>query len=169
MASKKTGKNRQCGAIPYVVRNGEVRVMLLTSRETGRWIVPKGWCKKKHTPAEMAALEAFEEGGVVGDVTPKPIGHYTYNKVLNSGALRPLVVDVYGLRVQFECQDWPERHERRRTWVTPEEAGLMVKEPELADLLRRFAKVERKARAAYEGAFIASPVAAKLTIPPPPV
>lgn len=106
---------------------------------------------------------------MVGDVTPKPIGHYTYNKVLNSGALRPLVVDVYGLRVQFECQDWPERHERRRTWVTPEEAGLMVKEPELADLLRRFAKVERKARAAYEGAFIASPVAAKLTIPPPPV
>lgn len=166
MAKKKTGQDRQCAAIPYVVRDGEVQVMLLTSRGTGRWIVPKGWCKKKHTPAEMAALEAFEEGGVVGDVTPKPIGMYEYNKILNSGAIKPLTVDVFGLRVRFECLDWPERHERKRIWVAPEEAALMVAEPELADLFRRFAKVERKARAAFQGAFVASPAAHRMRVAP---
>lgn len=159
MAKRKTGKTRQCAAIPYVIRDGEAQVLLLTSRGTGRWIIPKGWCKKKHTPAEMAALEAFEESGVVGEVTPEPIGTYHYTKILRNGSLKPLVVDVFGLRVQFEALDWPERHERERVWVTPAEASLMVAELELADLFRRFPKVERRARAAFAGAFVASPAA----------
>lgn len=166
MAKKKISKGRQCAAIPYRICNGDMQVMLLTSRGTGRWIVPKGWRKKKHSPAEMAALEAFEEGGVVGDVTPKPIGMYQYNKVLNSGAIKPLVVDVFGLCVRFECMDWPERHQRKRIWVAPEEAALMVAEPELADLLRRFVKVERKARATFRDSLVASPVPAKMHIVP---
>lgn len=156
---KKSGRNRQCAAIPYVIRDGQVQVMLLTSRGTGRWIVPKGWPKKKHSAAETAALEAFEEGGVVGDVTPEPIGVYTYTKALHCGALRPLTVDVFALRVRYEALDWPERGQRKRVWVTPEEASLMVAELELADLLGRFASVERKARAAHEGAFVRSPAA----------
>lgn len=157
MAKKNAGKNRQCAAVPYVVRDGDVQILLLTSRGTGRWIIPKGWCKKKHTAAEMAALEAFEEGGVVGMVTPKPIGSYNYVKLMACGELRDLTVDVFGLRVQFEALDWPERGQRKRVWVTPEEAALMVDELELADLLRRFAKVERKARAAFAGNFVRSP------------
>lgn len=165
MSKSKSGKDRQCAAIPYVMRGGELQVMLLTSRGTGRWIVPKGWPKKRHTPAEMAALEAFEEGGVVGDVTPLPIGVFDYNKILNSGAMRRLTVDVYGLRVRFECLDWPERLERKRIWVSPEEAALMVAEPELADLFLRFAKIERKARSAFRGAFVASPAADKISLP----
>ncbi|SOD89355.1 NUDIX hydrolase [Caenispirillum bisanense] len=157
--TKKAGPNRQCAAIPYVIKDGHVQVLLLTSRGTGRWIVPKGWPKKKHSAAETAALEAFEEGGVVGDVTPEPIGSYTYTKALNCGALQPLAVDVFALRVRYEALDWPERGQRKRVWVTPEEASLMVAELELADLLARFASVERRARAAHEGAFVRSPVA----------
>ena len=69
--SKNRGKpdrpGRQFAALPFSPREGETMVMLVTSRETHRWILPKGWAEKRLTGPELAAKEAFEEAGLVGE------------------------------------------------------------------------------------------------------
>lgn len=55
--------HRQAAAIPYEVHDGRVEVMLLTSRNTRRWIIPKGNIEKGETALKAAAAEAFEEAG----------------------------------------------------------------------------------------------------------
>ena len=73
---------RQHAALPYVVCNGEVEVLLITSRDTQRWVIPKGWPKKKMTAYELAALEAYEEAGLQGEIDEVALGDYHYNKRL---------------------------------------------------------------------------------------
>ena len=60
--------------------------MLVTSRGTGRWIIPKGWPMKRKAPHAAAAREALEEAGVVGEVQSSPLGSYSYEKRLKKGA-----------------------------------------------------------------------------------
>lgn len=111
-------------------------ILLVTSRETGRWVLPKGWVKKKRTPAETAAEEAFEEAGLVGDIADTPIGIYHYAKGLPDGQSVDCAVEVYSLQVRQTLADWPERAQRQRRWFTPAEAAELVREPELRTLLR---------------------------------
>ncbi len=127
----------QYAALPYTVVNGDSRIMLVTSRETGRWIVPKGWPGKKKTkPYDQAAREAYEEAGAVGRIAKKPFGSYYYDKRLRKGTVTCLV-DVYLLKVERELDDWPECKQRFRKWVTPTEAIELLDDVGLIDLLLR--------------------------------
>ena len=128
----------QCAALPYAMVDGVPRVLLVTSRESGRWIVPKGWPEKKTKPFDQAALEAYEEAGVLGRVTRKPFGSYQYEKRLRRRTV-VCAVDVYLLRVEHELEDWPERGQRVKRWMSPDEAAGLVGEAELAALLSRLA------------------------------
>jgi 8-oxo-dGTP pyrophosphatase MutT (NUDIX family) len=112
---------------------------LLTSRETKRWIIPKGWPMKGRKPWAAAAQEALEEAGLVGEITKKPIGHYTYFKrrVAHFDLCR---VDVFLLTIDGQRKKWRERGQREARWFAFEEAAEMVEEPELAALLQMFAK-----------------------------
>ncbi|HIJ63023.1 MAG TPA: NUDIX hydrolase [Rhodospirillaceae bacterium] len=126
---------RQYAALPYTVRDGELLVLLVTSRETGRWVIPKGWLKKQLKPSGTAAAEAFEEAGVRGDIARKPIASFEYSKRLSDEKRRRCRVDVFLLAVHEELDDWPEKSERRREWMPPTEAADCVTEAGLVSLL----------------------------------
>ena len=126
----------QIAALPYRFdAEGKPSVMLVTSRETRRWIVPKGWPMKKKRAFEAAEVEAFEEAGVRGSIGKRPLGRYHYLKRLSTGRSVECSVEVFPLRVKADLQEWPEREERVTGWFSPEVAASLVEEPELAALL----------------------------------
>jgi 8-oxo-dGTP pyrophosphatase MutT (NUDIX family) len=129
---------RQVAALPYVKQKDGLQVLLVTSRETGRLVLPKGWTEKGMKDAAAAAQEAFEEAGVKGNVARAPIGSYSYTKIIGPGFALACTVDVYPLEVKKHLKDWPEKSQRERLWFTPSEAALRVAEPALADILRQF-------------------------------
>jgi 8-oxo-dGTP pyrophosphatase MutT (NUDIX family) len=132
----------QYAALPWRRRRRPgVEVLLITSRETRRWIIPKGWGKAEEAPAVSAAREAFEETGVRGDVAVAALGLYRYEKQLKSGRSEWVTVEVYALEVAREHKSWPEKDEREKMWVAPEIAAGLVDEPELQALIAAFAPV----------------------------
>ena len=129
----------QFAALPWR-RNpgGEVEVLLITSRETRRWVIPKGWPIKGKSSAKSAAQEAFEEAGVVGKINKSPVGGYAYDKRLKNGRLQHVRVAVFSLHVDSEADIYPEAGQREKLWLPPVEAARLVGEPELMVLLVTF-------------------------------
>jgi 8-oxo-dGTP pyrophosphatase MutT (NUDIX family) len=130
---------RQFGALPYRL-DGErgLLILLVTSRDTGRWVVPKGNPMPFRSGDETAAEEAYEEAGVRGTIEPSPIGSFRYRK---RRRLLPAVnaeVRVFPLRVEQILDEWPERHQRRREWFDREAAAAAVDEPSLKTLILAF-------------------------------
>src|SRR3546814_13658499 len=102
-------RSRHQAALPYRGDECGVRVMLVTSLRTRRWIIPKGWPEKNLLPHELAAREAFEEAGITGIVDSKPFGTYTYEKAVDPRTNQRCRVDVFLMRVERELDSWPER------------------------------------------------------------
>jgi 8-oxo-dGTP pyrophosphatase MutT (NUDIX family) len=128
---------RQYGVIPFREdSNGRIEILLITSRETRRWVVPRGNPIAGLSAAESAAQEAFEEAGIRGEVEALPIGSYSYDKKRASGVMQQAVVELFPLRVRETLDAWPERDERARSWFAREEAAAAVAEAELAALIR---------------------------------
>jgi 8-oxo-dGTP pyrophosphatase MutT (NUDIX family) len=127
----------QYAALPWRNRGDGIEIMLLTSRETRRWVIPKGWPMEQLAPAECALQEAFEEGGIRGTIGDL-IGEYRYDKSLKDGSVRHLTVQVFPLEVTSELILWPEAKERDRRWFPAASAADAVAEPELSDLIRNF-------------------------------
>jgi 8-oxo-dGTP pyrophosphatase MutT (NUDIX family) len=127
----------QYAALPYRRRpNAIFEVMLITSRDTGRWVIPKGWLGTGLAGLESAEREAREEGGLVGRMGERPIGHYRYNKRLSDGSSVPCSVEVFALEVERQLKSWPERKERDTRWFELKKAAAAVDEPELAAMIR---------------------------------
>jgi 8-oxo-dGTP pyrophosphatase MutT (NUDIX family) len=127
---------QQCGAIPWRKdQRGGIRVLLVTSRGRGRWIVPKGGAAKDTPPHVSAAMEAFAEAGVIGDIVTRPLAGYRYAKEASNGSLQHCYVVLFGLRVRGTLANWPERAQRMRAWFDPEEAAGMVQNAELARVI----------------------------------
>jgi len=118
-----------------------MEVMLVTSRETRRWIIPKGWPHEGRAPHDSAAREAYEEAGVVGRVRRHPLGSFSYEKRLSTGGVVVCKVHVFALEVRRQSRTWPERHEREVKWLLPGQAAKAVKEPMLAKIIRRLARI----------------------------
>ncbi|HEX7240155.1 MAG TPA: NUDIX hydrolase [Longimicrobiaceae bacterium] len=138
MRGRGGGAWRQVGALVW--RRGEtLEVLLVTSRESHRWIIPKGWPMRGRAPHEAAAQEALEEAGVTGRIEPRALGTYEYRKRLKDGSIRRCVVTVYPLEAQEERSRWRERGQRKRRWFPAEEAASRVREPEMAAIIRDFA------------------------------
>ena len=126
---------QQCGALPFRYDHDAIRVLLVTSRESRRWVIPKGWPMKGKSAHQSAAREAFEEAGLKGEIAHDPLGHYDYGKRLRDGAVVPVRVDVFPLYVLEQRRRWPEYEQRETAWFTPEEAAAAVEEQELAELI----------------------------------
>lgn len=125
----------QVGAICRSKSTG--KVLLITSRGTGRWIIPKGWPMEGRSLADAALQEAWEEGGVKGVIAQREMGRYHYGKAQDSGFAVPVEVRVFLIEVDELFQDFPESDERQRQWYHPVDAAKLVDEPELADILAR--------------------------------
>jgi 8-oxo-dGTP pyrophosphatase MutT (NUDIX family) len=130
-------RHRQYGVIALrVVRGDQIEVLLLTSRGTGRWVIPKGWRMRDRTPAETALREAYEEAGIKGLLwSARPVGSYRYVKN-DERFTGEILVRVFVMVVQEQKKNWPEREERRTRWVTLRRAASLVAERDLAKLLR---------------------------------
>lgn len=131
---RKERSGQQCAALPLMIRNGETMAMLVTSRETRRWLLPKGWSEADLAPHELAAKEAFEEAGLVGDIEPTPIGSYSYEKRLRGGRTVRCSVQVFPMWVTRQLKRWPERRQRKAKWFTLGQAALAVDEADLVTL-----------------------------------
>jgi 8-oxo-dGTP pyrophosphatase MutT (NUDIX family) len=128
----------QFGALCWRQTKNDVQVLLVTSKRTGRWIVPKGWPVDGETPVEAAVTEAWEEGGVTGKAKSICIGIYSYQKEFPDQPPLPCIVSLFPLKVKSVAKDWPEKSLRKRRWVNLAEAADMVQEPELGTILRGF-------------------------------
>ncbi len=131
-------ERRQVAALPWRRGVNGIEILLVTSRETRRWVTPKGGRMPGRTDAESAALEALEEAGVEGVMTGAPIGTFRYLKVLKRRAPRWCVVALHALEVRVEHPVWQEQAERQRVWMSAEQAADCVGEAELADIIRAF-------------------------------
>jgi 8-oxo-dGTP pyrophosphatase MutT (NUDIX family) len=117
-----------------------LEVLLITSLNSKRWIIPKGWPEPELGPAENAAREAFEEAGVMGKISPAPIGSYHYLKERKGGGGIPCRVEVFALAVTKQVDDWPEKNSRELVWLPLDEAAARIAEPSLRQLIKDFRK-----------------------------
>ena len=116
---------------------------MIASRNTGRWIVPRGNHRPGSTPAKSAKNEAYEEAGIKGTIVgPRPLGFYRYLKKLDSERTLAARVEVYLLNVTEQSKKWPEKAEWTRSWVSINEAIGLVEEPGIAALLRRLTEID---------------------------
>src|SRR5215472_16124301 len=131
----------QYGALPYRLRGASSpQFMLITARETRRWVIPKGWPKKGKSPQYSAAREAFEEAGVVGAVGKRAVGSFSYEKRLKNGGVVVCRVRVFALEVTRQSRQWPEKQERVVKWLSASQAAEKVSEPRLSEIIRRLAR-----------------------------
>jgi 8-oxo-dGTP pyrophosphatase MutT (NUDIX family) len=139
--SKAKTPNIQFAALPYRrLTNAAIEVMLITSRDTGRWVIPKGWQGEGLAGHDTAEREAREEGGLVGRMGEHPLGRYRYRKRLADGSSVACTVEVFALEVERQLKSWPERKERRTQWFMLREAAAAVAEPDLAAMIRSLPK-----------------------------
>jgi 8-oxo-dGTP pyrophosphatase MutT (NUDIX family) len=138
----------QVAALPWRrTSDGDFEVMLVTSRGTGRWVLPKGWPEGEEHPHEAAGREAAEEAGVSGAISPSQIGAFFYHKKLNTGLEWRCQVRVFPMEVDQVADKWPERKKRQRRWFRPQDAARLVEEPDLSELIASFGINPRKSAA----------------------
>lgn len=138
-------REEQIAALPIrFEKDGTIRVLMVTSRGTGRWVMPKGWTMDGKKPWRAAEIEALEEAGAVGEIGTEPLGDYGYLKKLDEGTSIPVQVRLYPMIVERLKKRWKERHERQRRWFTLKGAAKRVNEPELRALLLSLIKKPHK-------------------------
>ena len=138
---------RQVAALCW--RGETPEVLLITSLNTRRWILPKGWPMDGMTLAQSAAREAFEEAGVEGTIGTEPIGNYPYLKDKKDGGAVACSVDVFALQVTGQAAAWPEHGARELLWLPLDQAAAKVAEPGLRQMLQDFAasRIQQSRRA----------------------
>lgn len=131
---------RQIAALPYETgADGSMRILLITSRDTRRWVIPKGNRIKGLAGHRAAEQEAFEEAGIHGIACPAPLGRYRYDKRSPDGRSREATVEVFPLAVTSQHSQWPEQGEREVRWFPVAEAAEAVDEPDLRSIIAAFA------------------------------
>ncbi|MFN3891152.1 MAG: NUDIX hydrolase [Beijerinckiaceae bacterium] len=133
------GARLQAAALPFR-REKELEVLLVSSLDTGRWIVPKGWPMKGRTNFETAKREAFEEAGVKGEIASKPAGSFHYDKRRRNGSVCRCMVEVFPLEVKSQSRSWPEKAVRKTRWCAWSEAADLVDDAGLGEIIRAFAE-----------------------------
>jgi 8-oxo-dGTP pyrophosphatase MutT (NUDIX family) len=128
----------QYAALPFRIEARQVQILLITSRGTQRWVIPKGWPMRGLKPQDAAATEAAEEAGIVGEVEDTPLGSYHYAKQLKAERSTDVQVIVFPFQVRFQADGWKEQGQRRLAWFRYQQAATLVAEPALRRLIRDF-------------------------------
>jgi 8-oxo-dGTP pyrophosphatase MutT (NUDIX family) len=128
----------QYAALPFQLAGREVRILLITSRGTKRWVIPKGWPMNGLKPQEAASTEAAEEAGIIGEMEDQPLGSYRYDKRLKDDQTISVQVIVFPMQVHYQAEDWKEQGQRELTWFSYQKAATLVAEPALRRMIRDF-------------------------------
>ncbi len=141
LTKKTPAKRVQYAALPYRrKRNSQTEVLLVTSRDTGRWIIPKGWPAKGKSPHKSAAREALEEAGVIGRINRRPLGAFSYKKRLKSGKVIICEVHVFVMKVKRRATRLLEKGERKIKWMPRTKAAKTVGDRVLGTIIRTLPK-----------------------------
>jgi 8-oxo-dGTP pyrophosphatase MutT (NUDIX family) len=132
----KQAVKKQIAALPYRKHGEGIEVLLITSRETRRWVIPKGWPMRNLTDRNAAKQEAFEEAGIEGKMGKKSMGSFTYSKRMKSGRMQVVQVTVYAMEVSRLLDKWPEQNQRKRRWFAMKEAIERVNEEGLRAVIQ---------------------------------
>ncbi len=136
--AQKRGKNIQFAALPYRIHKGKVEVLLITSRGTCQWLLPKGWPMDGFKPHKAAAQEAWEEAGILGRARKHCLGTYRYRKTRGPKRGQTIRVLVFPLHIDKLARAYPEAGQRQRKWLSPQKAAKRIENPDLAKLVRSF-------------------------------
>jgi 8-oxo-dGTP pyrophosphatase MutT (NUDIX family) len=129
----------QSAVLPYRWQKGRLEVLLITSLDTGRWVLPKGNLEPGMSARDSAEKEAYEEAGIRGSVGKESIGTFTYLKTeKKGGGMRR--VETFPMEVTEILEDWPEKNVRKREWMPVQKAAEAVLEKKLKKLLGLFAE-----------------------------
>jgi 8-oxo-dGTP pyrophosphatase MutT (NUDIX family) len=128
----------QYAALPYRLEGRQVRILLITSRGTKRWVIPKGWPMNGLKPQEAAATEAAEEAGLIGAAEPTPLGSYRYLKRIKRDQAIAVQVIVFPFHVHDQILVWKEQGQREQEWFGYRRAASLVAEPALRRLILDF-------------------------------
>ncbi len=129
----------QYAALPYRQTGGRVSILLVSSRGTRRWIIPKGWPISGCKPHEAAATEAHEEAGLMGQIAEEPLGSYRYMKEIKVGQSIAVQVIVFPFApVDARVEAFKEAGQRVATWFPYRRAAALVAEPSLRRLILDF-------------------------------
>lgn len=134
-------KNRQFAALPYRVDRSGPRILLITTRGKGKWLIPKGWPVKGRRSRGTAAQEAFEEAGVVGKVARRSVGRFKHRKKVGAQILN-CSVSIFPLKVHRKLKRWPERGQRKRRWFKSKKAATLIESNELRRIIRDLGKYD---------------------------
>tara|TARA_B100000575_G_C22653838_1_gene400972 strand:- start:124 stop:537 length:414 start_codon:yes stop_codon:yes gene_type:complete len=133
-------KTEQAAAFCYKKKKGKKYILMVTSRGSKQWILPKGWIEDDLTEKQLAALEAEEEAGVITKAQKiKKMGVYRYNKWLSQKSSVPVNVNVYSMPIKRLKKKFKERHQRKRKWVTVKKAIKIVSDKDLEAFLKKIA------------------------------
>jgi len=137
---------RQIAALPVRLHaDGSMEVYLVTSRGSGRWIIPKGNPIRGLAPQDVAAREAREEAGLVGPVLPRLLGQFEFQRVRGVVG-ETCLIDVYPMHVDRQLRNFPERRERTVRLCNLDTALAIVSSPALAELIDSYAAEMRSQR-----------------------
>lgn len=134
---------RQVAALAYRLRDGATEVLLVTARDTRRWMTPTGWPVKDLAPHESAARQAYQAAGVTGRACAAPMGFFIYEKRLRSGMTLACRVVVYPVAVEQQQADWPEKRQRETRWAAPADAARLVCNLDLQKILQSARRLVR--------------------------
>ena len=127
----------QSGVIAYAISEGDLFIVLVSSLDNKRWVLPKGHIGSGLSAKESAEEEAFEEAGIEGQIANSEFGFYDYMKKRDYTIHR---VSVFPMEVSRLLNEWPDAANRRRHWVPISVAVKAVKEKKLKKLLKKFGK-----------------------------
>lgn len=127
----------QIAALCYRTTKKGAKVLLITSRGTGRWILPKGWPLKNTSSWKTAEQEAYEEAGIVGKPGHDPVGSFRSYKDMDSGERLRTEVVVYPVKVSGQKKSYPEAGQRELKWLPIEDAAEQCDDDGLAKFLKQ--------------------------------
>ncbi|UZJ57320.1 hypothetical protein CBS101457_006640 [Exobasidium rhododendri] len=144
------GKKAIAVAIPYSVGSGgTIQVCLVTSRKhKDQYVLPKGGVEDGESSREAAIREMWEEAGLrplrdedevnkerdakMTTITDhKPHKKSPIDDSTKEGFVARATYEAHQIRVgqgqsESELEEWPEKDERERKWVSVQEAIRMI-------------------------------------------
>ncbi len=119
----------QIGAVPYLLKDDVMHLVLITNSNGGRWLIPKGQPEPDMPRPDVALMEAVEEAGVIGSIHT---GARARGRMEDGSSIY-----LYPVKVATLLKSWPERSSRKRDVLPADQAINKITDRKLAASVKR--------------------------------